>query len=53
MTNNMGGPKAHPDDNTLIVQVGDANVDNNYWGGDQDIPRPRPSYQINSTQYAN
>ncbi len=26
-----------------------ANLDNNYWGGDQDIPTPRPSFQINDT----
>jgi hypothetical protein len=26
-----------------------AAVDNNYWGGDLDIPTPRPSYQINDT----
>lgn len=41
--------KAHPDANTLVVQVGDGNLDNDYWGGDQDIPTPRPSYLINST----
>jgi endoglucanase len=26
-----------------------ANTDDNYWGGDLDIPQSRPSYQINST----
>lgn len=26
-----------------------ANLDNAYWGGDKDIPGPRPSYQINDT----
>ncbi|KAF9055097.1 glycoside hydrolase family 9 protein [Hymenopellis radicata] len=41
--------KAHHSDNTLFVQVADAEVDNAYWGGDQDIPTPRPSFQINST----
>ncbi|KAF8322017.1 Six-hairpin glycosidase [Clavulina sp. PMI_390] len=40
---------AHPDNTTLVVQVGDATIDNNYWGGDQNIPGPRPSYQINAT----
>ena len=50
---NWGGgdlQQAHPTNNTLIVQVGDAKVDNNYWGGDQNIPQPRPSYQINASQ---
>ncbi|THH33576.1 hypothetical protein EUX98_g518 [Antrodiella citrinella] len=42
--------KAHPSANTLYVQVGDADLDNAYWGGDQGIPEPRPSSQINSTQ---
>ncbi|KAJ8086466.1 hypothetical protein PM082_005289 [Marasmius tenuissimus] len=41
--------KAHPSDNTLYVAVADPNLDNDYWGGDQNIPKPRPSYQINST----
>ncbi|KAG9003360.1 hypothetical protein FRB94_003183 [Tulasnella sp. JGI-2019a] len=41
--------KAHPDPNTIYVQVGDDSIDNNYWGGDQDIPEPRPAYQVNST----
>ncbi|KAK0482138.1 glycoside hydrolase family 9 protein [Armillaria luteobubalina] len=41
--------KAHPSNDTLYVQVADANLDNNYWGGDQDIPTPRPSFQINDT----
>jgi endoglucanase len=26
-----------------------ADIDNAYWGGDLDIPTPRPSYQINDT----
>ncbi|KAG7449351.1 glycoside hydrolase family 9 protein [Guyanagaster necrorhizus] len=41
--------KAHPLDNTLYVQVANGSVDNNYWGGDEDIPTPRPSFQINDT----
>ncbi|KZT50854.1 glycoside hydrolase family 9 protein [Calocera cornea HHB12733] len=41
--------KAHPDNSTFYVQVGDDAIDNNYWGGDQDIPTPRPSYQVNDT----
>lgn len=24
--------QAHPDANTFYVQVGDGNIDNNYWG---------------------
>ncbi|KDQ14600.1 glycoside hydrolase family 9 protein [Botryobasidium botryosum FD-172 SS1] len=40
---------AHPDPNTLVVQVGDGNVDNDYWGGDQGIASPRPSFVINAT----
>lgn len=27
-------------------------VDNAYWGGDRNIPLPRPSYQINDTRYS-
>ncbi|KAH7929494.1 glycoside hydrolase family 9 protein [Leucogyrophana mollusca] len=41
--------KAHSSNNTLFVQIADANLDNAYWGGDQNIPQPRPSYQINAT----
>lgn len=41
--------KAHPSPNTLYVQVGDDHRDNNYWGGDQNIPTQRPVYQINDT----
>ncbi|KAI1789054.1 Six-hairpin glycosidase [Ganoderma leucocontextum] len=41
--------KAHPSPNTFYVEVGDGDVDNNYWGGDRTIPTPRPSYQINNT----
>ncbi|KAK9712270.1 hypothetical protein K7432_007264 [Basidiobolus ranarum] len=40
--------KAHPDANTLYVQVGKGNVDNNYWGPDTGIPTPRPSYKIDT-----
>ncbi|KAI7854298.1 Six-hairpin glycosidase-like protein [Circinella umbellata] len=38
--------KAHPSDNELYVQVGEGDVDNNYWGPDTNIPTPRPSYKI-------
>lgn len=31
------------------MQVSSADVDDAYWGGDLDIPTPRPSYQINDT----
>jgi len=41
--------KAHPSPDQLFVQVGDSDLDNAYWGGDQGIPTPRTSYQINST----
>ncbi|EPB90432.1 hypothetical protein HMPREF1544_02798 [Mucor circinelloides 1006PhL] len=41
--------QAHPDANTFYVQVGDGNIDNNYWGPDTNIPTPRPSYQVNRT----
>ncbi|KAI5124856.1 hypothetical protein M0805_007289 [Coniferiporia weirii] len=41
--------KAHPSNDTLYVLVGDANTDDAYWGGDLNIPSPRPSYQINDT----
>ncbi|KAG8834321.1 hypothetical protein FRC17_009160 [Serendipita sp. 399] len=41
--------KAHPQPNTLYVLVGDDRRDNDYWGGDQNIPTPRPTYQINDT----
>ncbi|KAF9451625.1 glycoside hydrolase family 9 protein [Macrolepiota fuliginosa MF-IS2] len=42
--------KAHPNDDTLYVLVGDPDVDNDYWGGDQNIPTPRASFQINATK---
>ncbi|KAF8639857.1 hypothetical protein AX17_001112 [Amanita inopinata Kibby_2008] len=38
--------KAHPNDATLYVLVGSNDV---YWGGDKNIPEPRPAYQINDT----
>ncbi|GAA5799395.1 hypothetical protein HPULCUR_004810 [Helicostylum pulchrum] len=41
--------QAHPDANTFYVQVGDGDIDNNYWGPDTNIPNPRPSYQVNRT----
>ncbi|ORZ24128.1 Six-hairpin glycosidase-like protein [Absidia repens] len=41
--------KAHPDANTLYVQVGSGKIDNNYWGPDTGIPTPRPSYAITNT----
>ncbi|KAF9247152.1 glycoside hydrolase family 9 protein [Melanogaster broomeanus] len=41
--------KVHPTNNTLFVQIADGNLDNAYWGGDQNIPEPRTSYQINAT----
>ncbi|KAK9709764.1 hypothetical protein K7432_008824 [Basidiobolus ranarum] len=40
--------KANTDANTLYVQVGKGNVDNNYWGPDTGIPTPRPSYKIDA-----
>lgn len=41
--------KAHPSNDTLFVQIADTNLTNAYWGGDQNIPEPRTSYQINNT----
>ncbi|CAO3628932.1 unnamed protein product [Mucor hiemalis] len=41
--------QAHPNNDTFYVQVGDGDVDNNYWGPDTNIPTPRPSYQVNRT----
>ncbi|RUS32011.1 Six-hairpin glycosidase-like protein [Jimgerdemannia flammicorona] len=43
--------KAHPQDNVLYVQVGDGAVDNNYWGPDTNIPIPRPSYYVDSSNH--
>ncbi|KAJ7086757.1 glycoside hydrolase family 9 protein [Mycena epipterygia] len=42
--------KAHPSPSTLYVLVGDTNLDDAYWGGDQNIPTNRPSYAINDTR---
>ncbi|WRT65801.1 uncharacterized protein IL334_002750 [Kwoniella shivajii] len=41
--------RAHPSDDVLFVQVGSGDVDNSYWGGDENIPTPRPGYPINSS----
>ncbi|GFZ42444.1 hypothetical protein JCM24511_00159 [Saitozyma sp. JCM 24511] len=41
--------KCHPQDDVLFVQVGNSDVDNAYWGGDQNIPNPRPAYPVNSS----
>ncbi|KAF9543344.1 hypothetical protein EC957_000935 [Mortierella hygrophila] len=41
--------KAHPNDNTLYVQVGLNEVDNNYWGPDSGIPLPRTSFKVTNT----
>ncbi|KZP24537.1 glycoside hydrolase family 9 protein [Athelia psychrophila] len=41
--------KVHPENNTLYVQVADSDLDNAYWGGDLNIPDPRPSFPINDT----
>ncbi len=43
--------QAHPQSDVLYVQVGNATLDNSYWGGDQNIPTPRPSYAINASRY--
>ncbi|KAI8339118.1 Six-hairpin glycosidase-like protein [Chlamydoabsidia padenii] len=42
--------KAHPNPDTLYVQVGSGHIDNNYWGPDTDIPNPRPSYAITTKE---
>ncbi|KAJ3937300.1 MAG: glycoside hydrolase family 9 protein [Lentinula lateritia] len=41
--------KMHANTSTLYVEVADTGIDNAYWGGDQNIPGPRPSFQINDT----
>lgn len=38
--------KAHSDQNTLWVLVGNPTIDDQYWGGDRNIPDPRPSYSV-------
>ncbi|CAG8596344.1 2354_t:CDS:2 [Cetraspora pellucida] len=42
---------AHPKPNQLFIQVGSPKIDNNYWGPDTNIPKPRPAYDINSTAH--
>ncbi|GJJ68319.1 endoglucanase [Entomortierella parvispora] len=41
--------KAHSNNDTLWVQVGTSDIDNNYWGPDTTIPGPRASFQVNRT----
>ncbi|KAG0173021.1 hypothetical protein DFQ29_008135 [Apophysomyces sp. BC1021] len=41
--------KAHPERDVLYVQVGDGEIDNEYWGPDTDIPTPRPSFMVNGS----
>ncbi|KAL9557059.1 hypothetical protein MBANPS3_001585 [Mucor bainieri] len=43
--------KAHPSPSTLFVQVGDVEIDNDSFGPDSEIKDPRPSYQINETDF--
>ncbi|OAC99356.1 glycoside hydrolase family 9 protein [Mucor lusitanicus CBS 277.49] len=43
--------KAHPSASTLFVQVGDVEIDNESFGPDSEIKDPRPSYQINETDF--
>ncbi len=38
--------KTHSDNNTLWIFVGNPTIDNQYWGGDQNIPDPRTSYSV-------
>ncbi|KAJ9097153.1 hypothetical protein QFC21_004822 [Naganishia friedmannii] len=40
---------AHPEPTDIFVSVGSFNSSQDYWGGDQDIPEPRPSYMLNQT----
>lgn len=40
---------ANPSADQLFVQVASSEIDNNYWGGDQDIPLPRPAYPVNTS----
>ncbi|KAF9212176.1 hypothetical protein BGZ59_007140 [Podila verticillata] len=42
--------KAHPNNNTLYVQIGIDEVDNTYWGPDTGIPTPRPSFFVSNTK---
>ncbi|KIY73740.1 glycoside hydrolase family 9 protein [Cylindrobasidium torrendii FP15055 ss-10] len=41
--------KAHDSDNSLYVLVANAGLNNDYWGGDENIPTPRPTFQVNAT----
>ncbi|XP_006460205.1 hypothetical protein AGABI2DRAFT_150171 [Agaricus bisporus var. bisporus H97] len=40
--------KAHPNDNTLYVLVGNPTDDDDYWGGDLNIPTPRTSFRVDA-----
>ncbi|KAI5451882.1 hypothetical protein NCC49_001184 [Naganishia albida] len=40
---------AHPDPTTIFVSTGSFDSSQSYWGGDQNIPTPRPSYPLNAT----
>ncbi|KAF9571380.1 hypothetical protein EC968_000646 [Mortierella alpina] len=43
--------QAHASNNdTLVVQVGVKEVDNEYWGPDTSIPTPRPTFFVNSSR---
>lgn len=42
-------PNKEGDLGQLVVMVGEPSRDNNYWGGDQDIPEPRPAYRVNAS----
>ncbi len=39
----------HSAPNELYVQVGDVNVDHNYWGRPEDMTMLRPAYKVNSS----
>ncbi|KAG7571338.1 hypothetical protein FFLO_00690 [Filobasidium floriforme] len=41
--------RAHPQPNTIYAQVGNLSDSGTYWGGDQNIPEPRPAFPINET----
>ncbi|KAG0340684.1 hypothetical protein BG004_006305 [Podila humilis] len=42
--------KAHPNNDTLFVQVGTDGIDNNYWGPDITIPLPRATFQVSRSK---
>ncbi|KAI9239036.1 MAG: Six-hairpin glycosidase-like protein [Podila humilis] len=42
--------KAHPNNDTLYVQIGTDQVDNNYWGPDTTIPLPRATFQVSRSK---